>query len=51
MNPVDTDHPVHDLIAERWSPYGFDGRVVEPAVLRSLIDAARWVPSSYNEQP
>ncbi len=22
------DHPIHDLIARRWSPYGFDDRTV-----------------------
>jgi len=46
-----TDHPVHSLIAERFSPYGFDSRPLEHADLRSLFEAARWAPSSYNEQP
>lgn len=46
-----TDHPVHELIARRWSPYGFDSRPVERNVLDSLLEAARWAPSSYNEQP
>ena len=45
------DHPIHDLIADRWSPYGFDGSSVAAADLRSLFEAARWAPSSYNEQP
>ncbi len=21
-----TDYPIHDLLAERWSPYGFEDR-------------------------
>jgi nitroreductase len=46
-----TDHPVHDLIRRRWSPYAFDTRPVSQADLRSLFEAARWAPSSYNEQP
>jgi len=46
-----TDHPVHELIAKRWSPYGFSGRPVSDADLRSIFEAARWAPSSYNEQP
>lgn len=46
-----TDHPVHPLIADRWSPVGFDGRTVAEADLRSLFEAARWAPSSRNEQP
>ncbi len=46
------DHPVHDLVAERWSPYGFDeGRPVADEDLESLFEAARWAPSAYNEQP
>src|SRR5258708_5193921 len=46
-----TDHPVHDLIAERWSPYSFDGRSVPHNLLQSLFEAARWAASSYDEQP
>jgi len=46
-----TDHPVHELIAKRWSPYAFADRDVADRDLRSLFEAARWAPSSYNEQP
>jgi nitroreductase len=45
------DHPVHELIARRWSPYAFADRPVSPDDLRSLFEAARWAASSYNEQP
>ena len=45
------DYPISELIAERWSPYAFDNRLVPEADLRSLFEAARWAPSSYNEQP
>src|SRR5581483_3698276 len=45
------DHPVHELIARRWSPYGFADRSVSANDLRSLFEAARWAASSYNEQP
>lgn len=45
------EHPVHELIAKRWSPYAFDGREVSDDDLRSLFEAARWAASSYNEQP
>ena len=45
------DHPIHEHIAERWSPYGFSDQPVPSDVLRSLFEAARWSPSSYNEQP
>ena len=46
-----TEYPIHKLLAERWSPYGFDDRPVALADLRSLFEAARWAASSYNEQP
>ena len=46
-----TDHPIHELLAKRWSPYAFDDRAVPESDLRSLFEAARWAPSSYNEQP
>ena len=46
-----TDYPISELVAERWSPYAFDHRLVPEADLRSLFEAARWAPSSYNEQP
>lgn len=46
-----TDFPVHDLIASRWSPYSFANRSVSNEDLRSLFEAARWAPSSFNEQP
>ncbi|MFO0901894.1 MAG: nitroreductase family protein [Pirellulales bacterium] len=38
-------------IAERWSPYLFDGRPVERTSVAACLEAARWAASSYNEQP
>jgi nitroreductase len=49
--PAPTNFPVHDLIRDRWSPRAFANKPVEPAVLASLFEAARWAPSSNNEQP
>ena len=46
-----TDHPIHELLAQRWSPYSFSERSVTSDDIRSLFEAARWAPSSYNEQP
>jgi len=51
QKPATTDHPVHDLIRERWSPRAFSAKQVPRDVLRSLFEAARWAPSSNNEQP
>ncbi len=45
------DYSVMPLIAERWSPRAFDGRDVEKEKLQRIFEAARWAPSSSNEQP
>lgn len=46
-----TEHPVHDLIANRWSPRAFAPRAVPPEIVASLFEAARWAASCFNEQP
>jgi len=46
-----TKYPIHDLLRSRWSPRAFAERAVEADTLRSLLEAARWAPSSSNEQP
>ena len=51
QKPAPTNFPVHNLIRDRWSPRAFASKSVEPAVLASLFEAARWAPSSNNEQP
>lgn len=43
--------PIHELLARRWSPRAFDDRSVDIDLLRMLFEAARWAPSSNNEQP
>jgi nitroreductase len=45
------DHPIHELITQRWSPYAFSDQDVSDQDLCSLFEAARWAASSYNEQP
>jgi len=49
--PAPVDYPVQDVIKNRWSPRAFSDKPVSPDVLRSLFEAARWAPSSNNEQP
>ena len=46
-----TAQPIHELLAVRYSPRAFAERPVEAAKLQSLFEAARWAPSSNNEQP
>ena len=51
LKPATPDHPIHPLLAERWSPYAFADRLIPPDDLASLFEAARWAASSFNEQP
>jgi nitroreductase len=51
LKSASTDHPVHDLVRERWSPRAFSDKPIPADILRSLFEAARWAPSSSNEQP
>src|SRR5262245_43827121 len=45
------DHPVNPLILNRWSPRAMTGEPISDAEWNSLLEAARWAPSSYNGQP
>lgn len=49
--PAPTDYPIEELLRRRWSPRAFSDRPVERDQLRRLFEAARWAPSSFNEQP
>jgi nitroreductase len=48
---ANTDFPIHDIIAKRWSARAFSTKPVEKLKLLSILEAARWAPSSRNEQP
>ena len=49
--PASAQPQVHDLLRRRWSPRAFAERSVEPTKIRSVLEAARWAPSSANQQP
>ena len=49
--PAETQFPIHDLLRRRWSPRAYSEQMVEIEKLQSLFEAARWAPSSNNEQP
>lgn len=50
--PATTEHPIHELLVHRWSPTAFaEGRAVERTKILRLLEAARWAPSCFNEQP
>lgn len=43
---------IHELIARRWSPRAFDGaRPVERNKLLACLEAARWAPSCFGDEP
>jgi nitroreductase len=46
-----TDLSLHPLIKKRWSPRAFSLQTIEKEKLERMIEAARWSPSCYNEQP
>ncbi len=49
---AETTAPLHPLLAERWSPRGFDRtHHLDDAQLGALLEAARWAPSANNSQP
>jgi nitroreductase len=45
------DHPIDTLFLDRWSPRAMSGEEIPEAELLVLFEAARWAPSSYNNQP
>ncbi len=51
QKPAETNHAIHDLLTERWSPRAFSTQSVEPEKLFSLFEAARWAASGGNQQP
>jgi nitroreductase len=46
-----TAHPVDPLFPDRWSPRAMSGEALTQAELLTLLEAARWAPSSMNFQP
>ena len=42
---------VDRIFVERWSPRAFQPGTLDDEIVARLIDAARWSPSCFNEQP
>lgn len=52
-NPLDhreAAHPIESLFLKRWSPRAMSGAELADADVNRLFEAARWAPSTYNEQ-
>lgn len=45
-----TEYPVNDIFVKRWSPRAMSGQNVTKEEMMSLFEAARWAPSSFNNQ-
>jgi nitroreductase len=44
-------HPIDKLFVDRWSPRAMSGEPIAEQELLVLFEAARWAPSSFNNQP
>ena len=52
QKPAITQQPIHDLIAQRWSGRAYDAsQSVSKEQVISLLEAARWAPSCFGDQP
>lgn len=52
QKPATTQQPIHTLIADRWSGRAYDAnQSVSEAQVISLLEAARWAPSCFGDQP
>lgn len=50
--PANTSVPIHDLLAQRWSPRAIDQQQpVSREMQLALLEAARWAPSCFGDQP
>jgi len=45
------DYLIDALFLNRWSPRAMSGEAIPAEELKVLFEAARWAPSSYNNQP
>jgi nitroreductase len=44
------DHPIEPYFLRRWSPRAMSGEPITMEQVNTLFEAARWAPSTYNEQ-
>lgn len=45
------EYDLNEIFINRWSPRAMSGEEIDEAALFSLLEAARWAPSSNNNQP
>lgn len=44
-------YPIQSMFLDRWSPRAFDAQPINEETLLTVMEAARWAPSSFNYQP
>jgi nitroreductase len=44
------DYPIEPVFVRRWSPRAMSGEPISDNEMLTLFEAARWAPSTYNEQ-
>jgi nitroreductase len=44
------EHPIESIFVRRWSPRAMSGEPLSKEEMLTLFEAARWAPSTYNEQ-
>lgn len=44
------EYPIESIFYRRWSPRAMSGEALSEKELFTLFEAARWAPSTYNEQ-
>lgn len=45
------DHEIDAMFLNRWSPRAFSNEPIDDETIARVFEAARWAPSSFNEQP
>ena len=45
------DYPIDSQFLHRWSPRAYTNEEISERELLTILEAARWAPSSYNSQP
>jgi nitroreductase len=51
VNSRKSEAEIDPMFLDRWSPRSFTGKLIEQSRIKILIEAARWSPSCYNDQP
>jgi nitroreductase len=50
-NERNVRYKINPIFIDRWSPRSMTGESIDDETLMSIFEAARWAPSSYNNQP